>query len=353
MGNNVNGSSPIGNTLPEEIIPFQAKDGFACNLIHILGPVPPTKGPVLLVHGAGVRGNLFRAPVETNFVNYLIERGYDVWLENWRASIDLPFNRWTLDQAAAYDHPMAVKTIVDRTGADSIKAVIHCQGSTSFMMSAVAGLIPEVSVIVSNAVSLHTVVPAWSSFKMRVSVPMLKPLTPYLDPQWGIDAPTMLAKAVTELVRLTHHECNNIVCKMVSFTYGAGFPALWAHVNLNDETHNWLRQEFAKVPMTFFSQMIQCVHHGHLVSVDGLKELPPDFVQQPPQTDARFAFFAGLNNHCFLPQSQSDTYDYFNKHATNRHLLHLLPNYGHLDPFIGKDASRDIFPLMYQELERA
>ena len=79
-------------------------------------------------------------------------RGYDVWLENWRASIDLAPNEWTLDQAAVHDHPDAVRKVVEETGADELKAVIHCQGSTSFMMSAVAGLVPEVKTIVTNAV---------------------------------------------------------------------------------------------------------------------------------------------------------------------------------------------------------
>src|SRR5579862_1936239 len=270
----------------EEIIPFIAKDGFACNLIHVQGPTPPTKGPVVLVHGAGVRANLFRAPVETTIVDYLIERGYDVWLENWRASIDLAFNRWTLDKAAVYDHPVAIDTIISRTGAATVKAVIHCQGSTSFMMSALAGLVPKVNVIVSNAVSLHTIIVPWAQLKMSASVPFLRMMTPYLDPQWGIAAPTTLAKAIVRVVRASHHECNNTVCKMVSFTYGAGFPALWSHANLNPETHTWLRQEFAKVPITFFSQMIKCVNRGHLVPVDNLKELPSDLLLHSPQTDA-------------------------------------------------------------------
>jgi pimeloyl-ACP methyl ester carboxylesterase len=337
----------------EEVIPFEARDGFRCNLIHMRGAVAPHKGPVLLVHGAGVRANLFRAPVETTIVDYLMERGYDVWLENWRASIDLEFNRWTLDKAAVYDHPAAVQKVIDCTGADSVKAVIHCQGSTSFMMAAVAGLLPKVSVIVSNAVSLHTVIPRWSEIKMPLSVPLLRRMTPYLDCQWGIEAPTLFAKSVAELVRLTHHECNNMVCKMVSFTYGSGFPGLWSHANLNDATHDWLRHEFAKVPITFFEQMIRCVRAGHLVPVDGLPELPADLLARPPQTDARFAFFAGVDNKCFLAASQQKTFEWFEGHAANRHTLHLLPNYGHLDVFMGKDAARDIFPAMYQELERA
>jgi hypothetical protein len=344
--------APAAKPWREDVTPFEAKDGFQCNLVHVQGSVEPRKGPVLIVHGAGVRANLFRAPVETSIVDYLIERGYDVWLENWRASIDLTFNSWTLDQAAVYDHPAAVEKVIECTGAASVKAIIHCQGSTSFMMSAVAGLLPKVNVIVSNAVALHTVIPRWSEIKMPLSVPLLQRMTPYLDCQWGIEAPTLLAKAVAELVRLTHHECTNMVCKMVSFTYGAGFPALWSHANLNDATHEWLRREFAKVPLTFFAQMVKCVHAGHLVPVDGLKQLPADLLAQPPQTDARFAFFAGVNNECFLPASQQKTFEWFDGHASNRHSLHLLPNYGHLDVFMGKDAARDIFPAMYQELEK-
>ena len=120
------------------------------------------KGLCFSVPGAGVRAEIFRAPVETTVVDYLIDHGYEVWLENWRASIDVKPNQWSLDKAALYDHPEAVRTVVRETGRPEIKAIIHCQGSTSFMMSAVAGLVPQVKTIVSNAVSLHPVVPALS-----------------------------------------------------------------------------------------------------------------------------------------------------------------------------------------------
>ena len=128
----------------ERTIPFTSGDGFQCNLINVRGERQPVKGPVMLVHGAGVRANLFRAPAETTIVDYLVEHDYDVWLLNWRASIDLKPNDWTLDNAALYDHPAAVKTVVDATGWNEIKALIHCQGSTSFMMSAVAASRPPI-----------------------------------------------------------------------------------------------------------------------------------------------------------------------------------------------------------------
>lgn len=336
----------------DTVIPFPAGDGFECNLIHVEGAKAATKEPVLLVHGAGVRANIFRAPTHTNLVDFLIGKGYDVWLENWRASIDLAPSRWTLDQAAIFDHPVAVRTVCERTGASGLRAVIHCQGSTSFMMSAVAGLVPQVKAIVSNAVALHTIIPQFSAFKIKYATPFLNLLTDYLDPQWGLHAPTVPAKLVDLVVQLSHHECNNPICKEVSFTYGSGHPALWRHENLSSETHEWLKQEFAKVPLTFFEQMKRCVERGHLVSVEGRRELPEDFVAQPPETDARFSFFAGDLNQCFLPESQVRTFKYFDSLRKNYHSLHLLPGYSHLDVFMGTEASQDVFPMMLAELDR-
>ena len=112
----------------ETVVPFRTEDGIDCNLIRVrsaTGDAP--KGPVLLVHGAGVRAEIFRAPVETTVVDYLVEHGYEVWLENWRASIDVKPNQWSLDKAAIYDHPEAVRTVVRETGRPEIKAIIHCQ----------------------------------------------------------------------------------------------------------------------------------------------------------------------------------------------------------------------------------
>ena len=333
-------------------VPFIAGDGFACNLHHVRGTRTPDKGPVLLVHGAGVRANIFRPPVETSFVDYLLAHGYDVWLENWRASIDLPANEWTLDQAALYDHPAAVHKVLDETGARSMKAVIHCQGSTSFMMSAVAGLVPEVTTIVSNAVSLHPIVSWISHQKSRFAVPMVSKLTPYLNPQWGERASGFVPRLLQGLVKLTHHECDNGVCRFSSFTYGTGFPVLWRHENLNESIHDWIRGEFSNVPLTFFRQMARCLNAGHLVAAERLPGLPADFTAAPPKTTARFAFIAGERNACFSWQSQQATYDWFERHKPNTHALQILGDYGHLDVFIGQHAARDTFPIMLAELDR-
>lgn len=340
------------STESQRVVPFSAGDGLECNVINVRGPSPPVNGPVLLVHGAGVRANIFRAPSGRNLVDVLVDRGWDVWLENWRASIDIPHNHWTLDQAAVYDHPRAVQTVCEQTGSSELKAVIHCQGSTSFMMSALAGLVPEVKTIVSNAVSIHPIVPPLSNLKLRSMVPLTARVLGYLNPQWGrVGAPWIVPKLVDAWIKLVHHECHNGVCKWSSYTYGTGRPTLWRHENLNELTHQWLSNEFADVPLTFFSQIVRCVRAGRLLAVDNYPELPHDFTAQPPRTEARVVFLAGAVNKCFTANSQRTSHAWYARHAPKRTRLHVFDGYGHLDVFMGQYAARDIFPTIVRELE--
>ncbi|UII25981.1 esterase [Fulvivirga maritima] len=330
-----------------ETLPFTSRDGMCCNLLHAISDQVPDKGPLLLVHGAGVRANIFNSPTTTNIIQYALAQGYDVWLENWRASIDLPASEWDLDQAAINDHPAAVQKIVELTGSKTIKAIIHCQGSTSFMISAVLGLIPEVTVIVSNAVSLHPVVPKYSVFKMNVYVPAVSPFFTYLNPQWGKHAPDAKTKLLKLIVKTFHRENDTMVGKFVSFVYGAGWPALWELENLNDATKNWIKEEFAAVPLSFFHHMRRCMRAGHLVSNN---DETTSYAPSKLNTDARIILFAGAKNKCFCSDSQLNTYNYLNKVNPGKHSLYVLDEYSHLDVFFGKNAHKDVFPLMFKEL---
>ncbi|MEV8553828.1 hypothetical protein AB0L04_28955 [Streptomyces glaucescens] len=60
--------------------PFTARDGRPLTVVHVEGRHPPTRGPVLVVHGAGVRAELFRPPLPRTVVDALIDDGWDVWL---------------------------------------------------------------------------------------------------------------------------------------------------------------------------------------------------------------------------------------------------------------------------------
>ncbi|WP_449373131.1 alpha/beta fold hydrolase [Arthrobacter psychrolactophilus] len=335
-----------------EVIPFLADDGLPLTLIHVTSPkvAASPRGPVLLVHGAGVRAELFRPPLPRTLVDVLLDDGWDVWMLNWRASIDLRPVPWTLDDAAAYDHPAAVRHVLAASGASSLAAFVHCQGSTSFTMAAVAGLLPGVRTVVSNAVSLHVDIPAFSKVKITKMLPLVGAFTPSLSPRWGYKSYGYFSRILRATVRATHWECDNTVCKMVSFTYGSGRPALWSHENLDDATHEWIKGEFAGAPLTFFRQMAQSAQAGHLVPTGTVPLLPTSLVAAAPQTDARFVFLAGEDNRCFLPSSQQRSFEFFAGHRPGRDALHLIPGYGHLDVIFGKNAWRDTYPLIAKEL---
>lgn len=329
-----------------DVHPFAANDGFTCNLLRLKNNYNSTRGPVLLVHGAGVRANIFNPPNEKTLIQCLAEAGYDVWLENWRGSIDCEPNQWDLDIVSDNDHPAAVREVCRLTGVSSIKAVIHCQGSTSFTLSAVKGLLPQVSTIVSNAVSLHPVIPSFARFKLNVFLPCIELISKELNPQWGNNAPDLKSKWFRTLAQLTHWENDTTVGKLVSFTYGAGFPALWELDNLSEETKQWIRNEFGFVPTSFFDHIKKGVKAGALVSSDG----KVNYSKEKPKTDARFAFFSGKRNKCFLYQSQINSFNFFNSFRNNFHTLHLYEKYSHLDIFYGKNSYKDIFPEMIKEL---
>jgi len=329
-----------------EVFPFKALDGFNCNLWRLKSDRQNYRGVVLLIHGAGVRSNIFNPPNQKNLLNVLAGAGYDVWLENWRGSMECRKNEWNLDKVAYNDHPAAVQEVCRITGVQEMKAIIHCQGSTSFMISAVQGLVPQVRTIISNAVSLHPIVPEFSAFKLNFIVPLVKPITNYINPQWADRAPDLKARAFRSLVKLTHHEDDTDVGKFVSFTYGSGFPALWELANLNNETKEWIRNEFGNVPLSFFDHIRKSVKEGVLVSAKGNLHYD-SFV---PKTDARFVFMTGKLNKCFCSKSQENTFRYFEKLRPGYHHLYKFNNYSHLDIFLGKNAVSDIFPTILQEL---
>jgi hypothetical protein len=192
-----------------------------------------------------------------------------------------------------------------------------------------------------------------AKLKLDYVVPPVSRLLGYLDPQWGEhDAPWLLPKALTAYCKLSRRDCDNGVCKVSSFMFGAGNPTLWTHEQLSAQTHEWTKGEFGPAPLTFFRQIAKCVDVGHLISVEGRPELPDSFVAQAPQTDARISLITGGRNVCFLPESQQRTFEWLERQDPGRHTLHIVPGYGHLDVFVGEHAGRDWHPIILGELAR-
>jgi hypothetical protein len=332
---------------------FPAGDGRMLNLKHLAPAVQTAREPVLLIAGTGTRANIFNPPTE-NLLKVLSSKGFDLWILNWRSSIDLPAVKYTLDDAAVLDMPTAVQAVKDRTGADTIKAIIHCQGSCAFMMAITVGLIKDVSLVISNSSALHPVMPWQARFKLPIAVAFLNhEKISGINPQWGLHAPRLLPKVLDWYVKATHDECDNAVCNHTSFMYGYGHPTLWRHENLNDETHEWIKGEFGQVPMSYYGHIADSSAAGEMVSTGKYPELPPLFTAEPPKTDARFVFITGDVNQTFLPIGMGRTFEYFERHQPGRHTLQKFAGYGHLDVFLGEHSNREVFPFIVDELSKS
>ncbi|MGC3994188.1 MAG: alpha/beta fold hydrolase [Propionicimonas sp.] len=339
-----------GDTRRDEAHFVRADDGVPLTLIRVRGASEPAKGPVLVLHGLGMRAESFRPPVPRSFVDALLDDGWDPWLLNWRGSLDLDPLPWTLDDVARYDVPAAVRYVREQTGADALPAVGHCAGAAALSMAAVAGLVPKVEVVVANGVSLHPVLPPLGRAKLRGLRPLLQHYEPYIDAAWGDGPETFVPLVTRTAVRLWHTECTNPTCNLASFAIGSGRDSLWVHANLDDDTHEWLRHEIGKIPMSYYHQLALSERAGQLVAVTDTDVLPRRYADAPPRTSARFALFTGDRNRTFLPAGQRATHEWLGRHRPGVDSLHVLPGYSHGDVFIGRLAHAEVFPLILAEL---
>ena len=77
----------------------------------------PTAGPVLLSTApACARTSSTARRCRARSSTSSSTQGYDVWLGNWRGSIDLPECDYTLDEVARYDHPALIAAVLRETG---------------------------------------------------------------------------------------------------------------------------------------------------------------------------------------------------------------------------------------------
>ena len=331
-----------------ELHPFRADDGVDLLLTRFRGG---DKGPVLVAHGLGVSSKIFTIDtVETTLAEYLVAAGFDVWLLDFRASIDLPASatQFTADDVARRDYPAAVAVIRDRAGADSVQAMVHCFGSTTFTMAMLSGL-QGVRSAVCSQVSAHMVAPGLTRLKSGLHVPGLLELL-------GVTSMTALARtdegwldklydrALQLFPGQAGQDCDSAVCHRISFIYSL----LYQHQQLNTATHDALHEMFGIANMASLDHLAHMVRSGHVVTATGEDAYLPHLDRMA----IPITFLHGAENDCFLPASTAETYDALRTANPGvPYTRHVLPGYGHIDCIFGASASRDVYPLIRRHLE--
>jgi cholesterol oxidase len=287
-------------------------------------------------------------------VEYLAAHKYDVWLLDYRASIELPTAnlQFGADEIGKYDYPAAAAYVKNKTGAKNVQMVVHCFGSTAWTISMLGGWLKartDVRSAVISQVSTHMKVPFLTGMKTGLH------LSTFLD-KMGIDSLTAytdkqanwLNKFFDDALRLypiqKEERCQNPVCHRITFLYGQ----LYEHDQLNDSTHQNLHEMFGPGNITSFEHLALMSRKGHVTNFQGEESYLPYLERMA----IPITFISGGENECFLPESTEITYNLLReKNGKNLYKRFVIPNYGHIDCIFGKNAARDVYPFILDHLE--
>jgi cholesterol oxidase len=315
------------------------------------------KGPVILVHGLGVSSLIFSMDtIRPNLVEYLFGHGYDVWLLDFRSSIDLPYARrpYTADDVAVRDYPAAVGKVLDVTKAPNVQMVVHCFGATTFFMAMLAGLQGVRSAVVSQ-IGTHLRVPGATMLKAIFRLPNV------LD---ALGIKTMTAEARSDesflqkvgdlLLKLypVHDgpRDTNAVSRRISFIYGQ----LYELNNLNASTYENLHDMFGMASIASLEHLTVMIRAGKAVSASGSDIYLREADNYPTlnRLAIPMTILHGELNKCWIPESTAITYELLRRHnGAGLYDRVVIPGYGHIDCIFGKNAAQDVYPYILKRLE--
>ena len=331
-----------------EVRHFPTRDGVTLKLTRFQGG---RKGPVILTPGFGTSSLAFTIDTtRQNLPEHLFEHGYDVWVLDYRASPALPSaaTQFTLDDIALYDYPAAVDEVLRATGMDSVQMVAHCVGSLTLLMALAAGL-EGVRSVVASQLTLHPRVAPLNKVRSGFYVAnFLTTLGVDALTTGEDDAPSWTERLYDTALRLYpagKERCESAVCRRILFMYGEVFD----HDQLNHATHEALHEMFGVANLKTFKQIARSIRTGHVVSAEGEDLYLPatDRLRLP------ITFLHGEHNRLFLPEGSLLTCEHLARaNGEGLYDRRVIPGYAHMDCFIGKDADRDVYPVVRAALDR-
>ena len=340
---------------PPEVYHVDAGDGVMMVLTRYRGG---KKGPVMCVHGLGVNSAIFSTDlIDRNLLEELVANKYDVWLLDYRSSINLPYaaQRYTADEIATKDFPAAVAFVRQQTGAPTIQCLVHCFGATTFFMAMLAGLQGVRSAAVSQ-IATHMKVPFTTKLKAVFHAADfldklgVKTMTAYVDTH-----EQFLGRLADQALKLypVHDGPRDIspVSRRISFLYGQ----LYEINQLNEATYDNLHELFGVAGIASLEHLGLMIRKGHLVDFQGNDVYLQEAQGMPTlrRLAIPIAIAHGELNKCWEPISTEITIDLLKK-ANNPALYErkVIPGYGHIDCIFGKNAAHDVYPFFIQHLDK-
>ena len=332
---------------PAEVHSVPTSDGTAVRLTRYKFG---TKGPLVMAPGYGNAARAFAIDtVPKNWVQYLGEHGYDVWLFDYRASPDLAssYTQFTVDDIALRDWPAAIDTVRRVTGQDAVQALGHCVGGLSLFM-AIGGGMQGLRSATFSSLAGHPVPTLGNQLRAQARLATIfrllgiKGLDTKYDPRaWD----GRLIETVMKLVPF-RHVYDNPVARRIYFIYGDVYD--WENINA-PTMEQAVPGFFGNGNITFFEHISRMIRAGaardargrdaYLANLDNFK-FPINFI-------------TGEHNKMFVPKGLQRTYDTLRRaNGPQDYTHHVIKDYAHLDLWLGTNAERDVWPTALAELEK-
>ncbi|ROV92947.1 hypothetical protein VSDG_06387 [Cytospora chrysosperma] len=391
----------INETCPDKSFDIKAFDGVYTKM-HMWNATHIPKGTgvqdLFMVPGASVDHRIFALPtIPYNAVNYFTRAGYRVFVTVHRiGQLIIAENNWTTydarldikacleqirkmhrdDYAERYNLP-SDSAALKKFEPPKIYTIAHCMGSVAFSSGLLDGTIPS-SWIRGITCSQTFMNPIWNisnMIKAKAGPIPADTLYKMVAGNWFSCSTSrndsLVQRALNQLLRFMPDKrreiCNSASCHRISLTFGR----CWNHHNLNEATHRQIDQFFGGVNMRLLRLLEKMGTEGHVMGNAPLTERLTTEENIERLRGVPFLLFVGADNAVLSPEATERTYEILcDRFGTRRgegsgvsgegvhdgpgveYHRRVVAGYGHLDCWMGRNAWKDVYPLVREEVDR-
>jgi hypothetical protein len=326
---------------------------------------------LFMIPGAAVDHQIYALPtIPYNAVNYFTRAGYRVFIAVHRiGQLMVAQNNWTTYDAR-HDIKACLKYIRENfpdedSPGNKVYTIAHCMGSVAFSAGLLEGTIPS-SWVLGITCSQVFMNPVWGTVnkgKILLGLPTipLDRLYKMLGGTWfscsTAKDDSLLQRAVNEILRFYPDErkeiCNNASCHRCSLVFGR----CWNHRNLNEATHRQIDRFFGGVNMSLLHLLMKQGWDGYVQTNDFKQLTTEDNIER--LRGIPMLLFSGRDNAVLSVEATERTYsilcDVFGSRDSNggiQYRRRVVPGYGHLDGWMGRNAWKDVYPFVREEVDR-
>ncbi|KAI6085985.1 FAD/NAD(P)-binding domain-containing protein [Hypoxylon rubiginosum] len=362
----------VNNTPPTKSYKITASD----NVVTTLHMWEPTNDKIdaknlFMIPGASVDHQIYALPtIRYNAVNYFRRAGYRVFVPVHRIGmLMVAQNDWTTFDVRL-DFQACLKKIRETTTPageepEAVYTIAHCMGSVALSAGLLDGTIPAkwIKGITCSQVFMN---PIWNTVNMLKIWGLPIPLdTVYrlVGGDWFSFSTgkndSRLQRGLNELLRLMpvarKEICNNASCHRVTMALGR----CWNHHNLNEATHRQIDRFFGGITMTLMHMLMKQGYEGHVMGNAPLFETLDTDANVRRLRGVPILLFVGGDNAVLSPESTERTYDVLttafgtgDDASGVQYRRRVVPGYGHLDCWMGRNAWKDVYPFVREEVDR-